>query len=467
MTAPLWTATEAADALGLPADVEWNAGGVSIDSRSVATGDLFVAIEGPNADGHDFVADALAKGAVAAVVHRPPPGVDAHAPLLKVGDTLAGLAALGGAARARTRARIVAVTGSVGKTGTKEALNLVLGAEAPTSANLGSLNNHWGLPLSLARMPRDTAFGVLEIGMNHPGEIAPLSMLARPHAALITAVEAVHSGHFSSVEEIADAKAEVFAGLEPRGIAVLNRDNPHFARLAEAAVAAGASTIICFGAHDDASVRLMDSTPDIDGSDVTVRIGGQDLRYRIGVPGHHWIINSLGVLATVSAVGGDVRAATAALQRMKAPVGRGRRHTVNLATGGFELFDESYNASPVSMAAAFQVLGTARPGPGGRRIAVIGDMLELGDAAADLHAGLLAPLTEHGIDLVFAAGPFMGRLFELLPEAMRGAHAAHSAELAPRVTAAARGGDVITVKGSLGSRMGPIVTALRALGGRA
>ena len=467
MTAPLWTATEAAAALGLPAGAAWNADGVSIDSRSVATGDLFVAIEGPNADGHDFVADALAKGAVAAVVHRVPAGVAAAAPLLTVDDTLAALTALGGAARERTHARIVAVTGSVGKTGTKEALNLALGAQATTSANLGSLNNHWGLPLSLARMPRHAAFGILEMGMNHPGEIAPLSMLARPHAALITAVEAVHSGFFSSVGEIADAKAEVFAGLEPRGTAVLNRDNPHFDRLAKAAVDAGATTIISFGAHADASVCLMDSAADADGSDVVARIGGQDLRYRVGTPGHHWIINSLGVLATVSAVGGDVRAAAAALQQVTAPVGRGRRHTVNLAAGSFELFDESYNASPVSMTAALQVLGAAAPGPGGRRIAVIGDMLELGEAAADLHAGLAAPLTEHGIELVFAAGPFMGRLWEVLPETMRGAHAANSAELAPRVTAAARAGDVITVKGSLGSRMGPIVTALRALGGGA
>jgi UDP-N-acetylmuramoyl-tripeptide--D-alanyl-D-alanine ligase len=467
MTAPLWTAREVTNALGLPAGADWTASGVSIDSRAVEPGDLFVAIEGPNADGHDFVADALAKGAVAAVVHHAPTGVAGDAPLLLVDDSLAALAALGRAARARTGARIVAVTGSVGKTGSKEALNLVLGAQAPTSANLSSLNNHWGLPLSLARMPRDTVFGILEMGMNHPGEITPLSILARPHAALITAVEAVHAGFFASVDEIADAKAEVFAGLEPRGTAVLNRDNPHFARLAKAAMDKGATTIIGFGAHADASIRLIDSSADAGGSDVVARIGGQDLRYRIGVPGHHWIINSLGVLATVSAVGGDVRAAAAALPGMTAPVGRGRRHTVKLGSGGFELIDESYNASPVSMNAAFQVLGTAKPGPGGRRIAVIGDMLELGDASADLHGGLLAPLTEHGIELVFAAGPFMSHLWERLPEAMRGARAANSAELTPLISAAVRAGDVITVKGSLGSRMGPIVTALRALGGGA
>ena len=466
MSAPspsLWTAAEAARAVGAPAATDWQATGVSIDSRTVEPGDLFVAIAGPIHDGHEFVADALARGAVAAMVHRHPEGLSADAPLLVVDDTLSALGALGAAARTRTSARIAAVTGSVGKTGTKEALGLVLGDQAAASANLGSLNNHWGLPLSLARMPRDTAYGVFEMGMNHPGEIEPLSRLARPHVALITSVEAVHAGYFASVAEIADAKAEIFAGMEPRGTAVLNRDNPHFHRLAAVAAGHGIITVIGFGEHADSAVRLVDSTADGDGSFIVARIGGQDLGYRIGVPGHHWVINSLGVLATVSAVGGDVPMAAAALKHMSAPVGRGRRHTVHTATGTFQLIDESYNASPVSMAAAFQVLGSTEPGAGGRRIAVLGDMLELGEEAASLHAGLAEPLATHGIDRVFAAGPLMGRLWEALPEDMRGAHAADSGALTPAVIEAVGPGDVVTVKGSLGSRTGPIVKALLAL----
>ena len=464
-TTTLWTAAEAAAATGGHIAGAWAATGVSIDSRSVTSGDLFVAIEGPSFDGHDFVPRALTAGAVAAVVHRRPDGLEDDPRLLMVGDTLDALVALGRAARDRTGARVIAVTGSVGKTGVKEALRLVLAEQAVTGANLGSLNNHWGLPLSLARLPRDAVYAVLEMGMNHPGEITPLSRLARPHVALITAIEAVHSGFFSSLEEIADAKAEVFTGLVSRGAAVLNRDNPHFQRLTEAANAQGATTVVGFGAHADAAVRLLECSPDAGGSDVVARIGGRDLGYRIGVPGRHWVINSLGVLATVAVAGGDVERAAAALAGMKAPPGRGRRHRLQLPEGGFEMIDESYNASPVSMRAAIEVLGAAPIGPEGRRIAVLGDMLELGEAAPDLHAALAEPLRENAIDLVFTAGEHMGRLSRILPASMQGDHAADSEKLVPLVQTSLRPGDVVMVKGSLGSRTGLVVRALLAAGG--
>lgn len=460
----LWTAADAAAATGGRTSGTWAAGGVSIDSRTLEAGDLYVAIKGPNFDGHSFVADAFARGAAAAVAARRPDDVAKDAPLLLVDDPLEALRRLGGAARNRTRARVVAVTGSVGKTGTKEALKTVLGRQASVFATVGSLNNHWGLPLSLARLPEDVEYGVFEMGMNHPGEISPLSRLARPHVALITTVETVHKAFFADTDAIADAKAEVFDGLEPGGVAVLNRDNRFFARLASVAEAAGVGRIVSFGADPAAAVRLTEVTREEDGSRLKVMVGGETLRFRVGVPGRHWVINSLGVLATVWAAGGDVKSAAAALAILGVPHGRGRRHRVVTAEGSFDVIDESYNASPVSMRAAFEVLGIARPGPEGRRIAVLGDMLELGPDSGDLHADLVGSLRHNAIAAVFAAGAHMARLWEALPEAMRGAYAADSAALLPQVVAAVRPGDIVMVKGSAGSRMGPIVKALLGLG---
>ena len=457
----LWTSAKAAEATGGRGGATWEATGVSIDTRTLRPGDLFVAIKGPRFDGHDFLAEA--RGAAAAVVERAPPNGAADMPLLVVDDTLAALDDLGAAARARTDGRIIAVTGSVGKTGVKEALKTVLGRQGPTSASKGSLNNKWGLPLSLARMPSDTAFGVFEMGMNHPGEIEPMSRLVRPHVAVITTVEAVHSAFFDTVEQIADAKAEVFAGMEPGGVAVLNRDNPHFDRLAAAARAQGVDTILGFGGHVDASVRLVESSPDGDGSRILANVSGEDVACRIGIAGRHWVMNGLAVLAAVAAAGGDVFRAAADLDRLTALTGRGQRHGVRIAGGRFELIDESYNASPVSMGAAIEVLGQARPGPGGRRIAVLGDMLELGAASPEAHAALAGPLEEHGIDVVFTAGTDMAHLWDALPRPMRGGHAADSQMLAPMVTAAVQPGDVIVVKGSAGTRTGLIVRSLLKL----
>ena len=461
-TAVLWTSADAVEATGGRATRPFETTGVAIDNRAVRPGDLFVALVGPNHDGHDFVAKALTAGAAAAVVHRIPDGVGADSPLLVVGDSFAALGHLARQARNRCPGRIVAVTGSVGKTGVKEALRYVLGGQGPTAASEGNLNNHWGLPLSLARLAPDSAFGVFEVGMNHAGEITPLSQLLRPLVAVITTVEAVHAGHFPSVEAIADAKAEIFAGLDRNGAAVLPRDNPHFERLAAAARAAGCARLVGFGRHAEAQARVLDATLGPDHSDVEAEIFGRRLEYRLSIPGPHWVVNSVAVLAAVAAIGADVLDAAERLPRLEAMAGRGRRQTIDLGSGSFALIDESYNASPVSIEAALAVLGRATVGKGGRRIAVLGDMLELGVDSGRLHEGLAAAIEANRIDLVFASGPEMARLATRLPKSRLGAHAATSAALAPLVAAAVHAGDVVTVKGSAGSKMGAVVQALVA-----
>jgi UDP-N-acetylmuramoyl-tripeptide--D-alanyl-D-alanine ligase len=459
----LWNAGAAAAATeGVPVG-DWQATGVSIDTRSLNPGDLFVAIKGVASDGHDHARVALEKGAAGVVVRRDFTGVPADAPGVRVDDTTQALEGLGRAARDRSRAKICAVTGSVGKTGSKDALAMILARKGEVHASQGNLNNHWGLPLSLARMPIEVTSGVFEMGMNHPGEIRPLSRLARPHVALITTVELVHSEYFQSVEEIADAKAEIFDGLIEGGTAVLNRDNPMFDRLSAAARNAGAGTILSFGQHEAADVRVIDTSPDALGTCVQAEIAGTELRYRVGVPGRHWVLNTLGVLGAAKAMGADLDVAAAMLARLAPPKGRGNRLAIPFEGGELTLIDESYNASPVAVTAAIEVLGMSEPAMGGRRIAVLGDMLELGDQSDDLHRALAAPLAQRRIDAVFTAGPGMGRLFEDLPRDMRGGHAETSDKLVPLVTAAVRPGDVILVKGSFGSRMEAVVDALTAL----
>jgi UDP-N-acetylmuramoyl-tripeptide--D-alanyl-D-alanine ligase len=458
----LWTSAEAASATQGSTDGFWTAGGISIDSRSVAFGDLFVALRGPNFDGHVFVADALAKGAAAAVVDRMPETLPPGANLLKVKDTFQALNDLAAAARQRCGARVIGITGSVGKTSTKEMLRLVLSRQGATHATVGNLNNHWGVPLTLARMPIDSRFALIEMGMNHAGEIAPLSRLARPHISMITAVEAVHLENFNSVEEIADAKAEIFAGLQVDGVAILNRDNPHYERLAAAARAAGAAEVIGFGEHPQAQARLVKYAPHSSCSCVAAEILGQPLTFKIGAPGRHWVLNALAVLAAAHIAGADLAEAGMALADVTAPKGRGERHGLAWRDGGsIEVIDDSYNASPPSMLAAFAVLAMAKPGtPRGRRIAVLGDMLELGSGAAEAHAALAEGLVREKIDLVFAAGPLMRSLYDALPALLRGHHAANSAELVQPLRRAIRSGDVLLVKGSHGSRMDRIVDDL-------
>jgi UDP-N-acetylmuramoyl-tripeptide--D-alanyl-D-alanine ligase len=462
MTA-LWTTHDMAAAMhadksgALPADIT----GISIDSRSLGKGEAFFAIQGDNRDGHDFVEAALQNGAALAVVARAKRAqFAADAPLLAVDDVLEGLRDLARAARARSQAKVIGVTGSVGKTGTKEALRLALSADGPTHASAASYNNHWGVPLSLARCPASAKYAVFEIGMNHAGEITPLSKLVRPHVAIVTAIEPVHLEYFGSLDKIADAKAEIFSGIEPGGAAVLNRDSAQYARLLAAAKAAGVSRIVSFGAHAEADARLKRHSLQPDCSTVEARILDADVTYKLGAPGRHLVLNSLGVLAAVSLVGADLALAALALDRLKAATGRGARLTLAMPGGSALLIDESYNANPASMAAAIALLGQAVIGQQGRRIAVLGDMLELGAQGETLHRGLAEPIQAAGIDLVYCSGPLMRALWQALPSNRRGGYAETAAALEPAVLDAIRQGDAVMVKGSLGSKMGPIVKAL-------
>ncbi len=462
----LWTAAEAAAATKGRSTGDWQATGVSIDSRSVQAGDLFIALAGPNFDGHAFVAEALNKGAAAAMTRTDfagADGPDAPGPLLLVEDTLQALWDLGAVARARSGARFAGVTGSVGKTSTKEALARGLAAQAPTAWSAGSFNNHWGLPLSLARMARGAVYGVFELGMNHPGEIRRLAGLLRPDVALITNIEAAHIGLLGSLEAIADAKGEIFEAMDSDGTAVLNRDNSYFRHLDKMARARGIKHIVTFGRAAEADVRLIDCVLEATHSDVTADVLGKKLEYTVSVPGSHWVINSLAVIAAAQALGADPAATAAALAGLRSIKGRGARQQINAPRGNFDLIDDAYNANPSSMRAAIEVLGRAKTGPDGRRIAVLGDMLELGPQAASMHRGLAEPLREAGVDLVYTCGEAMAALAEALPEDMRGGHAANSQALAPIVCAAVTAGDVVMVKGSLGSRMALVVEALTGL----
>src|SRR5262245_34283587 len=439
----LWTADEAVKATAGHATADWAARRVSIDSRTAQSGDLFVALKGPHFDGHDFIAGALKGGATAAVVHRMPENLPGDSPLLLVNDTMTALEALGAAARARTKAKFVAVTGSVGKTSTKEALRLALSTAGSTYATTGNLNNQWGVPLSLANMPRNTRFGVFELGMNHAGEIGPLSRQVRPDIAIITTVAPAHLEFFDSVEAIADAKAEIFQGLPKDGIAILNRDDGHFARLSDHARRHGISRIIGFGSHEDATARLLEFAAERDGGRTRARILGREVSFTIGAAGTHQAINSLAVLAAVMSLNVDVDVAAVALAHMQALKGRGQRSHVALVDGSFEIIDESYNASPAAMRAAIRVLAQAKLARGARRIAVLGDMRELGPQGANLHADLAADLSAAGVDLVFTAGPLMASLNAALPATLCGAHFNDSAGLAPAVLEAVRPGDIV------------------------
>jgi UDP-N-acetylmuramoyl-tripeptide--D-alanyl-D-alanine ligase len=458
----LWTAAEAAIATGTAPvpGASWAARGVSIDTRAVSANDLFVALKGPRFDGHDFVVAALSSGAAAAMVDRPMPGAD-PARLLAVPDTMVGLEALAIAARARSTARIVAVTGSVGKTGTKEALAALLGAQGQTHASSGNLNNQIGMPLSLARMPAAAQFGVFEIGMNHAGEIAPLSAMLRPHVAIITNVEAVHLEYFPDVAAIADAKAEIFTGLDSDGVAVLNRDNAYFGRLAAAARARGVGHVWSFGEAADAEGRLNSVDLGPSESVVGATILGRAVEFRLPLPGRHQVQNALAVLLAVAAIGGDIDAGAAALEKLTPVKGRGVTSEIAIPGGSFRVVDETYNASPAATRAALAVLGMTPPRAGGRRLAALGDMLELGTNGPAEHAGLAEALIAAKVDQVFTAGPLMRHLHDALPAAMRGPHADNSTALAPLVARAADVNDIVLVKGSAGSQMGAVVTALR------
>lgn len=456
-TSPLWTSDEVLAATGGRTTAAWTAAGISIDTRTIGSGELFVALHGDSRDGHEFVAAALKKGAAAAMVSDLPPELPAAAPLLVVADTLRALESLGRAARERSRARIIAVTGSAGKTTTKEMLRVMLASQGRISASAASYNNHWGVPLSLARMPRDTAFGVFEIGMNHAGEIRKLVGYVRPHVAIITTIAPAHLEFFGTVEAIADAKAEILEGVEPGGACVLPADNGQFERLKRRAEELVVKDIISFGSAGSADARLISAAATDSGQQVVANVLGQKIGFRIAAPGRHLALNALAALAAVKLAGGELERAAAELAGFGALKGRGAR----AAAGDIEIIDESYNANPASMAAALDVLAAAPLARTGRRIVVLGDMLELGAASDRLHAGLAGDIAGAKADLVFLCGPRMRALWSEIPPSRRGAWRETSTELAADVISRVHEDDVVLVKGSLGSRMSVIVEALK------
>lgn len=465
MAEQLWRWEEIRGALEQPVD---RAGGlpavtgVSIDSRTLEPGALFVAIRGDRTDGHKFVHAALEKGAAGGVVSRdfaPDPSIPERR-LVRVADPLEALNALARVSRKRSGAKIAAVTGSVGKTGTKEMLRAMLATAGQVHASEKSYNNLWGVPLSLARMPASARFGVFEIGMNHAGEITPLTQLVRPNIAIITWVAPVHIEFFESTAAIADAKAEIFEGLEAGGIAVLPADNEHFGRLAAHAKRKGAS-VIAFGEGASAEARLIAFEPSGSGSRITARILGEEINFTLGVPGRHLANNAVAALVAAKLLGAELQAAASALAHFQAPEGRGRQQRFETSEGPVLLIDETYNANPASMRAALQVLGSTSRSDFSRRVAVLGDMLELGHGGPEFHAGLASAIDTGAIDLVFCAGPLMVHLFERLPLHKRGALADTSEALTPKVLETVRGGDAVMIKGSLGSKMGPLADALR------
>ena len=460
---PLWSSIAMAEAMrasingALPEAIS----GLSIDSRTIAPGEAYFAIKGDIHDGHDFVAAALKAGAALAVVEAAQRDRFASdAPLLVVDDVLAGLVALAYAARARLHAQVIAITGSVGKTSTKEALRRVLDAQGPTHASTASFNNHWGVPLSLARCPASVRFAIFEIGMNHASEIETLVKMVRPQVAVITTVEPVHLEFFTGIEAIADAKAEILAGVEPGGAVVLNRDNSQFSRLQKHAKKPGISRIVSFGADKESDARLLEVSLHADRSAVHANILGLDVTYKLGMPGRHMAMNSLAVLAAASLAGADLALAALSLSQIEPAAGRGARRALEVASGEATLIDESYNANPASMAAALNVLGAAAIGPQGRRIAVLGDMLELGPTSAMLHRGLVDAVKANHIDLVYCCGPLMRNLWDALSTGKRGGYADSADTLESQLVGAIRAGDAIMVKGSLGSKMKTIVNAL-------
>ena len=460
----LWTSDEVQAALPAASLTgRFEAEGVTFDSRAVGKGDLFFALSGATTDGHGFVAEALSRGAAAAVVSQDVEGV--RGTLVRVPDTMQALIDLGHAARRRSEARIASVTGSVGKTSTKDALRAMLSAQAPTSASVASYNNHVGVPVSLARLPRDAQYGVFEIGMNHPGEIEPLARQVGAHVGIVTNVGPVHIGHMGSEEAVADEKGCLFAGMADGAVAVLNCDSRHYDRLAVKARDFGVSRIVGFGRSEAAEARLVSCDLQDSGSDVAALLHGRRIEYRLGAAGEHWVLNSIGALAVVEALGADVMKAAATLADVKASPGRGARRILKFGAGTIELLDESYNANPVSVRAMLAVLARTEPQAGGRRVLALGDMRELGEGADAYHAGLADAVAASGAAQVFLCGPHMQALWQRLAPAQRGVHRPDSSALAGAVAAALKAGDVVAVKGSLGSKMKIVVDAILAASG--
>lgn len=437
--------------------------GISIDSRTVKPGEVFFAIKGDRVDGHDYASFAVANGASLLVVseEKLPALGRLTVPMIVVQDVLGALVRLGLAARARSRARIVAITGSVGKTTTKEMLRQLLASSGKqVHAAVASFNNHWGVPLTLARMPEDTDYGVFEIGMNHPDEIRPLTKMVRPHVAIITTIAAAHLGHFRDLDEIAAAKAEIFEGVEPGGAVILNRDNQQFPLLEEAAQAQGIEHVLTFGNHARADFRLADFEGHAESSTVWITVNGETTEVAIGAPGRHIAENALAVLGASILCGIGTDEALAGLSQLRPVKGRGERHVRAIGNGTFTLIDESYNANPASMRAAIAVLAAANVTGEGRRIAILGDMLEMGEFAHEVHEDLSGALLAAGIEHVWLAGENMAALRDALPASVTTVWYPQTAELTAFVVNNVAPGDVLMAKSSLGIGFGKIVAAL-------
>ncbi len=451
MTA-LWTSDEIAAATGGVASVPFAAAGVTFDSREVSAGDLFIALTGEATDGHRFVAQAFANGAAGAIVSEPVEGAHVLVP-----DTFAALQSLARAARARSGAKVIGVTGSVGKTSTKEALWAALDRSAPgrVHRSVKSYNNHTGVPLSLARMPADAGYAVLEMGMNHAGELAALTRLVRPHVALVTAIAPAHTEFFASVETIADAKGEIFQGLEPGGVAIIPADSPHRARLT-AAAEPHAARVVTFGSAEDADVRLIESVWTGKGTFVSARVGEREVSFTVAQPGAHQVSNALAVLAAVDALGGDLALAGLALAELEGLAGRGARVRVAVPGGEALVIDEAYNANPASMRAALDVLGQEP----GRRLAVLGAMYQLGERSPDYHAELAGPVTDARVERLVLVGEQMTPLAEALDARVDLVQVADAAAAIDAVRARLAPGDAVLVKGSNGVGLSRVVAAL-------
>lgn len=468
----LWTSTDAAKATGGRVTRDWDATGVSIDTRTLKPGDLFVALKAAR-DGHEFVTQALAAGAAAALVDHVPEGVAQDAPLLVVQDVLGALEDLGRAARARTDAKVVAVTGSVGKTSTKEMLRTVLSGQGRTHAAEASYNNHWGVPLTLARMPQDSEFAVIEIGMNHPGEIAPLAKMARPHAAIVTIVAPAHLAAFESLDGIAREKAAIAQGLEPKGTVILNGDLETTGTLV-AQTSDFAANRLLFGETAGCEYQAVQVTIGDAATVVQAQVQDDPVLYKVAAPGRHFGINGLAVLALADVFDLDRATAIADLGQWAPGAGRGERAPVVLDPAQsdmtLELIDDAYNANPASTGAAIEVLAaaTVRHNIGrvskGRRIAVLGDMKELGESEARLHAELaLLPATQE-LDVVHCVGPLMRHLHAALPDEHRGLWFETSAEMAGAIARQLDAGDVVLVKGSLSMGLARVVDVIKKMG---
>lgn len=461
----IWTAKDAIKATGgICASQDWYANGISIDTRTIRKNDIFVALVGENGDGHDYVGQAIEKGASVAIVTKKIKSVD-EAKLLIVKDTLKAMEDLGRAARTRTSAKIIGITGSVGKTGTKEMLATAFGALGQTHASVKSYNNHWGVPLSLSSMHAGTDFGIFEMGMNHAGEITPLTKMVKPDIAIITTIAPVHIEHFENgIDGIINAKAEIFEGVVENGDVILNCDIESFDIL-KAKAEAKKLKVYSFGEHEGASARIIDCLEAANGSRVKANILGEEVNFNLQIAGRHIVCNAMAILLAVKLVGEDVQKAAKALVHQEPIIGRGKREIIPTQEkdNPIILIDESYNASPVAMNAAFKVLALIDPGRGGRRIAILGDMLELGKDSIKMHTDLALPLKTCNVDLVYTCGKNMKKLYEQLPSNQRGIHKDSSRELAQIVPDVLVPGDVVMVKGSLGSKMGLVVEALRAL----